>query len=148
MAYFKTNLKRVMLAVCIGMSGVCGTQVIGLRTLTIQELVRLTQENSISAISNRNTFAASYWSSRSYMAQLLPLLNLSARLAQFNRSLVALHYYNTGVISYHANYNMSNDVSFNFRKNIPWTSGTIHSLLSCHIWTNTAMHRLPFTKRI
>ena len=125
MTYLKAHLRGLVLALAAGACGVCGAQVIGPRTLTMQEVVRLAQENSISAMSNRNNFAASYWSYRSYKAQLLPSLNLSASLAQFNRSLVALQDYNTGAISYRANYNMNNDVALNFRQNIPWTGGTV-----------------------
>ena len=106
-------------------TAVCNAQVIGPRTLNMQQVVQLAQENSISAMSNRNNFVASYWSFRSYKAQLLPSLSLNASLANFNRSLVQLQDYNTGAISYRANYNMNNDVALNFRQNIPWTGGTV-----------------------
>lgn len=104
---------------------VCGAQVIGPRTLTMQDVVRLAQENSISAMSNRNTFAASYWSYHSYRAELLPSLNLSAKLANFNRSLVQLQDYQTGALSYRASYHMTNDATLYFSQNIPWTGGTV-----------------------
>ena len=104
---------------------VCGAQIIGPRTLTMQDVVQLAQENSISAMSNRNSFAASYWSYRSYKAELRPSLNLSANLAQFNRSLVALQDYNTGTISYRANYNLSNDATLYVSQSVPWTGGTL-----------------------
>ncbi len=117
--------RGVFLASCLMASGMCGAQVIAPRTLNMQQVVELAQENSISAMSNRNSFAASYWSFRSYRAQLLPSLSLNAGLFNFNRSLVQLQDYNTGAISYRANYNMNNDVSLNFRQNIPWTGGTV-----------------------
>ena len=113
------------MAACLVACGVCGAQVIAPRTLNMQQVVELAQENSISAMSNRNSFAASYWSFRSYRAQLLPSLSLNAGLFNFNRSLVQLQDYATGAISYRANYNMNNDVSLNFRQNIPWTGGTV-----------------------
>jgi len=121
----KKSFKSLYLALMLGISGVGQAQIIGPRTLSMQQVVELAQEHSISAMSNRNNFAASYWSFRSYRAQLLPSLNLSASLAQFNRSLVALQDYNTGAISYRAQYNLNNDVSLNFRQNIPWTGGTV-----------------------
>ena len=119
------SFKSLYLALMLGVSGVGQAQIIGPRTLSMQQVVELAQEHSIAAMSNRNNFAASYWSFRSYRAQLLPSLNLSASLAQFNRSLVALQDYNTGAISYRAQYNLNNDVSLNFRQNIPWTGGTV-----------------------
>ena len=115
----------VVVAIGIMACGVCGAQVIGPRTLNMQQVVELAQENSITSMSNRNSFAASYWSFRSYRAQLLPSLSLTAGLANFNRSLVQLQDYATGAISYRANYNMNNDVTLNFRQNIPWTGGTV-----------------------
>ena len=93
--------------------------------LTMQDVVALAQDNSIAAMSNRNRFASAYWSHRSYKAELLPSLNLSASLANFNRSLVALQDYNTGAISYRANYTMNNDATLYFSQNIPWTGGTV-----------------------
>ena len=100
-------------------------QVIGPRTLNMQQVVQLAQENSIAAMSNRNTFVAQYWSYRSYKAELRPSLNLSANLANFNRSLVALQDYNTGTISYRANYNLSNDATLYVSQSVPWTGGTL-----------------------
>ena len=101
------------------------SQVIVPRTLNMQQVVRLAQENSIPAMSNRNSFAARYWSYRSFKAELLPSLNISANLMQFNRSLVQLQDYQTGALSYRANYNMSNDATLYFSQNIPWTGGTV-----------------------
>ena len=118
-------LKTLLLLPVLMAHSLCWGQIIGPRTLTMKDVMDLAQEHSISAMSNRNSFAASYWSYRSYKAQLLPSLNLSAGLAQFNRSLVALQDYNTGAISYRAQYNMNNDVTLNFRQNIPWTGGTV-----------------------
>ena len=125
MFQIKSHLRGIMLAALWGVCGVCAAQVIGPRTLTMQQVVALAQENSISAMSNRNTFVAQYWSFRSYKAELLPSLNLSANVAHFNRSLVALQDYNTGVISYRANYNMRNDATLYLSQNIPWTGGTV-----------------------
>lgn len=125
MFQFKSLSKGVLLCLGLMASGVCGAQVIAPRTLNMQQVVELAQENSISAMSNRNNFAASYWSFRSYRAQLLPSLSLNAGLLNFNRSLVQLQDYNTGAISYRAQYNMNNDVSLNFRQNIPWTGGSV-----------------------
>ena len=103
----------------------CQAQVVGPRVLNMEQVVQLAQENSLSAMTGRNTFAAQYWSYRSYRAELLPSLNLSAGLGQFNRSLVSLQDYNSGAISYRANYNMSNNATLYVSQNIPWTGGTL-----------------------
>lgn len=122
-AFPKVPLLLSLLSFCVFVP--CGAQVIAPRTLNMQQVVQLAQENSISAMSNRNSFAASYWSYRSYRAQLLPSLSLDASLVNFNRSLVQLQEFETGALSYRANYNMNNDVALNFRQNIPWTGGTV-----------------------
>ena len=116
---------KIPLLLSWAVTTVCNAQVIGPRTLNMQQVVQLAQENSIAAMSNRNTFVAQYWSYRSYKAELRPSLNLSANLANFNRSLVALQDYNTGTISYRANYNLSNDATLYVSQSVPWTGGTL-----------------------
>ena len=125
MFQIKSLSKGVILAVGLMAGGVCDAQVIVPRTLNMQQVVELAQENSIASMSNRNTFASRYWSFRSYRAELLPSLTLSADLARFNRSLVALQDYQTGAISYRPNYNMNNSVNVFVSQNVPWTGGTV-----------------------
>lgn len=99
--------------------------VVGPRILSMEDVIRLAQENSISAMTNRNMFAASYWQYRSFRAQYLPSLNLNGSLANFNRSLITLQDYNTGMIRYAENYNMTNDLTVSIRQNIALTGGTL-----------------------
>ena len=99
MFQLKSLSKGVALAVGLMACGVCQAQVIVPRTLNMQQVIELAQENSIASMSNRNTFVSRYWSFRSYRAEMLPSLNLSADLVQFDRSLVALQDYQTGAIS-------------------------------------------------
>lgn len=98
---------------------------IGPRILSMEDVIQLAQEKSISAMTNRNMFAASYWQYRSFRAQYLPSLGLSGNVANFNRSLITLQDYNTGAIRYAENYNMSNDLTLSIRQNIALTGGTL-----------------------
>ena len=125
MFQFKSLSKGVLLCVGLMVSGVCGAQVIVPRTLNMQQVVELAQENSIAAMSNRNTFASRYWSYRSFKAELLPSLNLSANLAQFDRSLAAMQDAQSGAIYYRTNYNMNNSARLYVSQNVPWTGGTL-----------------------
>ena len=125
MFQFKSLSKGVALAVGLMACGVCGAQVIVPRTLNMQQVVELAQENSIASMSNRNTFVSRYWSYRSYKAEMLPSLNLSADLVQFDRSLVALQDYQTGAISYRTNYNLTNSARVYVSQNVPWTGGNV-----------------------
>ncbi|OPZ48708.1 MAG: Outer membrane efflux protein [Bacteroidetes bacterium ADurb.BinA104] len=129
--YMKKRFFGICLCLLSLTCSVCTAQVIEPRTLTMQDVVRLAQENSISAMSNRNVFASAYWRFRSFRAELLPSLSINAGIGNFNRSLVALQDYNTGAISYRANYNLSNEATLNFTQNIPWTGGRVS--LSTHM---------------
>ena len=104
--------------------GSSGESVIGPRILSMEAVIRLAQENSISAMTNRNIFAASYWQYRSYTAQYRPSLNLNGNVGNFNRSLQPLQDYQTGAIAYRSNYNMRNDLTLSIRQNVALTGGT------------------------
>ena len=119
------SFSKITVLFALTINTVCMAQVIGPRTLTMQQVVELAQENSIAAMNTRNSFVAQYWSYRSFKAELRPSLNLSANLLNFNRSLVALQDYNTGAISYRANYNLSNDATLYVSQSIPWTGGKV-----------------------
>ena len=99
--------------------------VIGPRILSMEDVIRLAQENSISAMTNRNIFAASYWQYRSFKAQYLPSLNMNGSVGNFNRSLQPLQNFETGEIAYRSNYNMRNDLTLSIRQNIALTGGTL-----------------------
>ncbi len=91
----------------------------------MKEVIRLAQEQSISSMVSKNTFAAFYWQYRSYQARLLPSLNLSGTLGGYNRSLVDLQDPETGEIRYIENDNMRNNLSLSVNQNIPLTGGTL-----------------------
>lgn len=114
-----------LLPIIMLLPAVPAAQTIRPRVLTMQQVVSLAQENSISAMNNRNSFVAEYWNYRSFKAELLPSLRLNASLGNFNRSLVQLQDFNTGAKSYRANYNLSNDAELYFSQNIPWTGGNL-----------------------
>ena len=121
----KLSFSKVAVLLALTFPAVCSAQIIGPRTLTMEDVVQLAQENSISAMSNRNSFTASYWSFRSYKAQLLPSLSMNAGLAKFNRTLNKVQNYQTGEWSYVADYSLNNDVTLYFSQNIPWTGGRV-----------------------
>jgi len=121
----KSFSKISVLFLALGVNTLCGAQVIVPRTLTMQQVVDLAQEHSITAMNNKNNFAASYWGFRSYKARMLPQLNMTANVGTFNRTLNKVQNYQTGEWSYVADYSMNNDVALNFSQNIPLTGGRI-----------------------
>ena len=72
--------KISVLFLALGVNTFCVAQVIVPRTLTMQQVVDLAQEHSITAMNNKNNFAASYWGFRSYKARMLPQLNMTANV--------------------------------------------------------------------
>lgn len=121
----KLSFPKVAVLLALTAQPFCSAQIIGPRTLTMEDVVQLAQENSISAMRNRNSFAESYWGYRSYKAQLLPSLSLRAGLANFNRTLNKVQNYQTGEWNYVADYSLNNDVTLYFSQNIPWTGGRV-----------------------
>ncbi len=93
--------------------------------LSMEDVVRLAQDNSIMGMAYKNLYLSSYWSFRSYQAEYRPSLNLSSNVANFNRSLVELQDFNTGEKAYRSNYSMTNDVTLSVVQNIALTGGTL-----------------------
>lgn len=94
-------------------------------SLTLVETVRLAQEQSIDAMVVRSNFLSNYWSFRSHKAELLPSLNFTAELVNFDRSQRALQDAATGEIYYRTNYNMNNSGSLSIDQNIAATGGKL-----------------------
>ncbi|MEN6617973.1 MAG: TolC family protein, partial [Rikenellaceae bacterium] len=93
--------------------------------MTLQEVIETAREQSSSALVAKHNFLADYWQYRSYKAQFMPSLNLTASLGQYNRSLVALQNSETGEIDYIANDNLRNSLSLSIDQNIAATGGSI-----------------------
>lgn len=92
---------------------------------TLEEAIAAAQEQSVDAMMARHTFLAAYWEFKSFKASLLPSLNLTAGLAQFDRSLRLLQNAQTGDMNYVSNYNLQNSIGLNIRQNISFTGGTL-----------------------
>ncbi len=95
------------------------------QTLTLEETIRLAQEGSVDAMVVRNNYLSSYWGFRSHEAELLPSLNFSADVAQFDRSRRALQDAGSGEIYYRTNYNMRNSGTLSVDQHIAVTGGTL-----------------------
>lgn len=94
-------------------------------TYTLEEAIAAAQDQSVDAMMARHTFLAAYWQFKSFKASRLPSLNITADLAQFDRSLRLLQNAQTGDMNYVKNYNLQNSVGINIRQNVSFTGGTI-----------------------
>lgn len=93
--------------------------------LTMDDVIMIGQIRSLEATAAKNNFLSNYWSYRSYKASMLPSLNFSANVFNFDRSLRALQNSETGVIRYRENYNMDNSGSIFIQQQIAGTGGTL-----------------------
>jgi outer membrane protein TolC len=91
----------------------------------MKQAVMLAQEHSISSMVNRNLFASAWWQYRSYRADRLPSLNLSAGLGNVERAIVPLSDANTGAVNYREIFTLSNDLSLYIQQKISATGGTV-----------------------
>lgn len=100
--------------------------------ISLEEAIEIAKDQSPSALVTKHNFLASYWQFRAFRAQLLPSLNLSATLGNYNRSLVPLQNSETGEINYVANNNLKNSLSLSIDQNIALTGGRISLFTSLY----------------
>ncbi|MFI3263494.1 MAG: TolC family protein [Rikenellaceae bacterium] len=94
-------------------------------TITLEQAIEIAHVSSPNALMAQLTYMSDYWSYRSYKAQFLPSLNLSAGVGNYDRSLVEVRNTDTGEISFVANNSLSNSLSVSIDQNIALTGGTI-----------------------
>ena len=88
------------------------------RQLTLPSAIAYAQENSFGGMVARLSFMSQYWNYRSFRAELLPAVNLSGGLFQFNRSMVEARNFDDGRVSYVENNTMSNSIALSVDQNI------------------------------
>jgi len=88
------------------------------RQLSLTDAIGFAQSNSYEAMVARLSFMSQYWSYRSFRAELLPAVNLSGDLMQYNRSMVEARNYDDGRIAYVENNSLGNSLSLSIDQNI------------------------------
>lgn len=95
------------------------------QTLSLSSAIQIAQQQSYDAMVARLSFMSQYWSYRSFRAELLPAVNLSGNLLQFDRSMVEARNYDDGRIAYVENNSMSNSLALSVDQNIVATGGKL-----------------------
>ena len=95
------------------------------KVLTLSDAIEIAQAQSYDAMAARLNFMSQYWSHRSYKAELLPSINLSGGLMEFDRSMVQTRDYESGQIYYVENNTLSNSLSLSINQNIAPLGGTL-----------------------
>ncbi|MCD8235490.1 MAG: TolC family protein [Prevotellaceae bacterium] len=93
--------------------------------ITLSDAIKIAQENAYDAQRARFSFLASYWTYRSFRAELLPAVNLNGNLANFDHSIVAARSYEDGRIAYVDNNSMSNNFTLSLDQKIASTGGVV-----------------------
>lgn len=95
------------------------------QSLTLTNAIKIAQENSLDAQIARFSFMSKYWQYRSFKAELLPSVNLSGMLGNFNHSVVEARDPETGRVNQVNNNTMSNYLTLSLDQKIAATGGTI-----------------------
>lgn len=95
------------------------------QSLTLTNAIKIAQENSLDAQIARFSFMSKYWQYRSFKAELLPSVNLSGMLGNFNHSVVEARDPETGRVNQVNNNTMSNYLTLSLDQKIAATDGTI-----------------------
>ena len=95
------------------------------RNMSLLEAINLAHTNSLDAAIIKHNFLSSYWEYRSYKADLLPSLNLTGNIGNYDRSINRLQDAQTGEIVYVETNNLSNSLNLSIDQNIPFTGGTV-----------------------
>lgn len=93
--------------------------------LTLNDAIRIAQERSYAAQIARFNFLGSYWTYRSYKAELLPSMSLTGSLLNYDRSIVEVRNSDDGKINYVENNSLSNYLTLSVDQRIVATGGTV-----------------------
>ena len=110
--------------ICYGTVGAAATTGQA-RKLSLTEAIEIAKRDSYAAQVARYSFLGQYWNFRSYKAELLPSLNLSGGVMNFDRSIVEARDPDTGRISYVDNNSLTNNLTLSIDQNIPFLGGTL-----------------------
>ena len=94
-----------------------------IRTLTLEEAIEISKDQSPDALNAKQTFQASYWDWRSYKASNLPALGLSGTLPEINQGITAQKY--NGNVTYSSYDYISANANLALTQTIGVTGGSI-----------------------
>lgn len=93
--------------------------------MSLSDAIRIAQANSYDAKLAKSRFMSSYWSYRSFKAELLPSMSLTGGLMNFNHSRVEARNAEDGRINYVDNNSLNNSLTLSIDQQIASLGGTI-----------------------
>lgn len=95
------------------------------RPLTLNDVIKIAHERSYNAQAAKFRLNAAYWTFRSIRAELLPAINLSGNVMEFDHSKVEARDFESGLINYVDNNTLSNTMILSVDQQIPGLGGTV-----------------------
>lgn len=120
-------MKRIyfslLLAAFIGSGNIAHSQEV--KRLTLDEVIKLSEDQSLQGILAKHMFRASYWQYRTFKAEYLPSLTLTGTFPEYNRIYEKEYDYSTGQERYVEKNTNSLLGQLSFSQNIGLTGGSI-----------------------
>lgn len=110
---------------CLSCMFLAASECVHAQSLSLNDAIDIAKRQSYEATVARLNFTGQYWSYRSFRAELLPAVNLSGGLFQFNRSMVETRNFEDGRISYVENNSLRNSLTLSVDQNIAALGGTL-----------------------
>lgn len=111
----------ICMAVLLAMTGTGKAQ----RAVTLNDAIVIAQHNSYDAQLARFSFMSSYWTYKSFRAELLPSVNLTGGLMNFDHSRVEARDADDGKINYVDNNSLANSLTLSLDQQISSLGGTL-----------------------
>lgn len=113
--------KYIFCLLCASSVWMCHAQ----RAVSLNDAIRIAQQNSYDAQLARFSFMSSYWAYKSFRAELLPSMSLTGGLMNFNHSKVEARNADDGKINYVDNNSLANSLSLSVDQQIASLGGTL-----------------------
>ena len=97
-----------------------------LHRLTLEDVIKLSEEQSTQALMAKHRLRASYWQYRTFVAQYRPSLTLTGTTPNYSTAYERVWNSNTETWDYKSTNTLSNFGSLSLSQNIGLTGGTIY----------------------
>ena len=94
-------------------------------SLSLDEVIKMGNQNSLDAFRVKNTYLSSYWEFRYYKADKLPSLSISATPLDFNHSQSRQYNVQDSVYKYYEVYYSNSDIAMQLNQKIGLTGGNL-----------------------
>lgn len=110
--------------------------------LSLDELMRLSQERSLEAYRAKRQYAQEYWRFRSFRASLLPSLDLEMEPFSYNRSFVERYDADRNVDVFRQQQSLNTFANLSLNQNVLWTGASIYVSSSFERLVNYGDYRI------